>query len=74
MAKVKQLTKDEFERKYGEALEALEGDDDMSKPSNPKFGEVKIPGHGWHGCILGADLKPTHFYSDDDGWRDAPKG
>ena len=54
------------------AQEALEAED-IPQTLPRTFGEVKIPGYGWHPCILNDKGVPSHFYSDDDGWQECPK-
>ena len=63
--KFKVLTPKEFNKRYPEALACTDGN---------IVGEVLIPGHGWHACLVGGHGKPTRFYSDDDGWEPAPVG
>jgi hypothetical protein len=64
--KFRTLTASEFAIKYTEAF----GHDESGRGS---LGEVKIPGYGWHGCVLNDMGVPSHFYSEDDGWLDCPK-
>jgi hypothetical protein len=48
-------------------------DDIENLPEHLGFGEIKIPGAGWHACLLSEDSVPTHFWSDDDGWMSIPE-
>jgi len=70
--KFKKLSIAQFVRKHDEAQEALEAED-IPQTLPRTFGEVKIPGYGWHPCILNDKGVPSHFYSDDDGWQECPK-
>lgn len=49
---------------------------DLSQPpENVSYGEVNIIGSGYHPCILDdVTGTPIHFWSEDDGWLDAPIG
>ena len=70
MVRFKELEYGEFARRY-EADDPSADIDDLPVPR--RFGEVRIPGHGWHGCVLGHDGNPSHFWDDDDGWKIVPK-
>lgn len=63
--KFKAFTDSHFRWRYRRA------DDDPEKPDGI-CGEVEIPGHGWHACILKGGF-PRWFFNDDDGWQDVPK-
>lgn len=84
---VKALFADQFRDRYPEAYHALwEGElsdceevpawvAEYVRTANemvPRFGEVKVPGYGWHGCVMDGTGRVTHFHSDDDGWQEAP--
>jgi hypothetical protein len=63
--KFKRLTPSQFNKRYPDAMPCIDGN---------FVGEVQIPGHGWHACILaGAKGVPIRFYDDDDGWNPVPK-
>jgi len=74
--KFRVMTQAAFDKRFPEAVANAEGDDsqvDLGSREVTGYGEVKIPGHGWHGCALGLKGEPIYFYSDDDGWERCPK-
>jgi hypothetical protein len=73
----KSLSNRAFQLRYPEALENADSDDsqiDLGQSACEGFGEVKVPGHGWCGCVLGTFGSPIYFYTDDDGWTKCPPG
>ena len=35
------------------------------------FGEVNVPGMGWHACLI-QNGKPKQFFNEDDDWDYVP--
>ncbi len=73
--KFKRLTEEQFAERYPEALSDDREDIDFSSVTyadNP-HGEVKVPGAGWRGCLIGRGKGvPVMFYDEDDGWQETP--
>jgi hypothetical protein len=60
------ISREAFYEKYEDASGSQELD------ASWKFGEILIPGHGWHGCLIVDDI-PSHYWDEDDGWQQVPR-
>jgi hypothetical protein len=69
----RRLSPTEFCMSHEEAMEALEAED-LPETLPRTFGEVNIPGHSWHPCILNDHGNPSYYYDKADGeWHECPR-
>lgn len=83
--KFKRLTALQFASRYPEAVEAIEEEMDLGSMQFPDapYAEVKIPGYGWHACLVTHLIRegrgpepitqPGYFFNEDDGWGMVPQ-
>jgi hypothetical protein len=70
--KFRSLSNVAFNRKYPEAMDNAGGPDcnvDLGSSECTGFGEVKIEGKGWCGCVLGLNAEPIFAYTEKEGWH-----